>query len=187
MSHGAQTLRFKHTRRLQHVLGSTFAPQPQACGVASNALVDRPGLGINQQFLRPSRRPDRHPTSLLESVLTLGGSCTRHDVSAASTKQASLQSRWVLAGPRGSFSRRFETGEPPVSKPHGAPKPSSCPHAKGSSTEVDIPWPILLSALVPRQGYQPGPEPGQGNKFVKVISAKVPYMGIERVQMVVGA
>ena len=152
MSHGAQTLRIKHTRRLQHVLGSTFAPQPQACGVASNALVDRPGLGINQQFLRPSRRPDRHPTSLLESVLTLGGSCTRHDVSAASTKQASLQSRWVLAGPRGSFSRRFETGEPPVSKPHGAPKPSSCPHAKGSSTEVDIPWPILLSALVPRQG-----------------------------------
>ena len=39
----------------------------------------------------------------------------------------------------------------------------------------------------PEAGYQPGPEPGQGNKFVKVISAKVPYMGIERVQMVVGA
>ena len=131
----------------------TFAT-PLAFSCAASAVGVLPslslGLGISQQFLRPSRRPDRHPTSLLESVLTLGGSCTRHDVSAASTKQASLQSRWVLAGSRGSFSRRFETGEPPVSKPHGAPKSSSCPHVKGSSTEVDIPWPILLSALVPR-------------------------------------
>ena len=44
----------------------------------------------------------------------------------------------------------------------------------------------------PEAGDQPGPEPGQGNKFVgiflQVISAKVPvYKVTEKVQMIVGA
>ena len=124
---------------------------PLAFHCAASAVAVLPSLSLMSMF--PPTSCDRR-VALIGTPPRFWNPCSRSvEAAIVMTCQPRQQSRRVCrAGGYWQAARQFfetlrsEIG-PPVSKPHGDPKSSSCPHAKGSSTEVDIPWPILLCAF----------------------------------------